>query len=1100
MESYLWVQAECNGVINSFQYIQKYFILNPFLGILFLNAKPDFVTDYNAIYDSHPDLGWLVGGTLIPLEASLRPPIPFQHSSSSFLFPLVLSIKSISNSTSNISSKDERNENNDKTEALFCENELERDQWITAINSLIFNLRLVSMCVDHDSLPFPSLLSVVRTFHETNCLDLSSPKTSQNYGLPQVTTRFLAMIRHYCKQRSVEHAVSERFGSGIIRRIKLINVHLNDNHLSYLNSILLLNSSFLLELDLSCNLLTSNGVKALCQQSLFKCSLLETLNLSSNYISDSSCSFLSDCLLKLDRLRSFQISRNRLTKEAAKFFSAGLGNHNSKLQAIDFSFNEMGDEVGMLVAFLLRNVPSQLMSIDLSFCGLSDVSLYEIAKSVSSCLSLRHLLLQGNVHNNPDVSRYLIRAVSDLHLQQASAKTLHNHDPSLSTERLIFQFAGITSNDQTVAPTVSSSVFSRCLKSSFLELSESTNLQEVSLRKFTNATSSSSFCCLRLEPCAWLTDNLSLIFLLNNEFSGSLTFSSPLFRVLSVSSAQGRAFFVFLSSSFDSSSPVMKEFLSSVNFSHSLFRVLNVKSVYFESSSAIEEAVKSEKCTVLINSVIKRSGFGGNGLSDYFLPLIAPNCAFDIIEGEASNVDDREVNEEERVPQTVWKAPDVSMWTSDVPPVEDEEVFDVAQAADYVSRRNSSSHSADDLEEDTGMFADGREFTLNMIEYEKNMREKRLINERLILAVRRLYATKEVSSEVAQFWEGMFGNKKYKSLAEKQLVSSMLRGHDRLNDPGIFELGLSHIFPAVAVREQLYQAMYGRDIEEMERIISVLSVKTNSHASSSVPSSLGGYAFVYCQRLFNELTTLKQQFQNIKLLINSSSSTMSSSFNELPLIEEFLFSCGKVSYTGKEMFEAVEVRQRLYNNGMKTGGSSFAESSKSIQLKAMVTNLMISRDFDGLSKVINEWKQSTGEFSINHTSGASGSSPNNSFPDELQFAESMVNDYSQAMNNLRSAIEKKDIELIDYSLSISSYYNFYSSSSKLIEECLSVLNDLSRNPATLMRPIVEGLRHGKMSEVDKGFENLLKMGLYHEALDAVVCSKIHAIRARIIQV
>jgi hypothetical protein len=1109
MESYLWVEAECGGVLNSFQYVQKYFILNPFLGILFLNTKPDTATDGNSIYECHPDLGWLVGGSLVPLEVSSGAPIPFQHSSSPFLFPLLLSVKSNDNNSTSRNSAEHVENDNIKVETLFCENELERDRWIDAINSLMFNLEQISTFVEHGSLPFPSLISVVRKFHETNCVELSSLGDSPGCEFPQVTTRFLAMIRQYSKKRSVPGSVSERVGSGIIQRIKFVNAHLSDKHLSYLNSIILLNSSFLLELDLSSNLLTSNGVKALCQQSLFKCSFLESLNLSSNYISDSSSSVLSDCLVKLKRLKTFSISRNRLTKEAAKFFSVGLGNHNSKLQVLDFSFNELSDEVGMLTAFLLRNVPSQLSSIDLSFCGLSDVSLYEIAKSLSCCLSLRYLSLQGNRFHNHDISRYLIRAVSDLHVKQAASATRHDLDPSFSTERLILQFAGIVWNDQIVSPAVSSlSVLSRCLKSSFLELSEPTNLQEVCLRKFTNNTSSSSsVCCLRLEPCDWLTDCRSVVFLLSNEFGGLLTpFPLPLFRVRSVSSSQSGALFIFLSSSLNSSSSTMNKFLASIKFSHALFRLLNIKSVCVDSSSSgMAEQLKSEVGTVLLNSIIKRSGYGGNGLSDYFLPLIAPTSVFRVTEGAveyipSTDVNDGEVDtdEETKVLQNVTLSLDASFWTSDL---EDDLATEIIGRDGCVKGKDSAFDSAGDLEEGGMLFVEGREFTLNMIEFEKNLREKRLINERLMLAVRRLYATKEVSRGVAQFWEGMFGNKKYKSFAEKQLVSSMLWGHERLGDPSIFELGLSHIFPAVAIREQLYQAMYGRDIEEMERIIGVLSVKSKSHVSSAVPSSFGGYALIYCQRLFNEIIALKQQFQNVKLLLASSSSTSSSSYSELPLIEDFLFACGKVSYTGEEMFEAVELRQRLYHNGMKTGGASFTKSSKSIQLKAVVTNLLISRDFSGLSNVINEWKQSTGDFSNNHTSSTSGSSASAVFPSELKFAEDMVNDYMQAMNNLRSAVEKKDIELLDYSLSVSSYYNFYSSSSsKLIEECLSVLNDLSRNPATLMRPIVEGLRRGKMAEVDKGFENLLKMGLCHEALDAVVCSKIHAIRARIIQV
>ena len=71
--------------------------------------------------------------------------------------------------------------------------------------------------------------------------------------------------------------------------------------------------------------------------------------------------------------------------------------------------------------------------------------------------------------------------------------------------------------------------------------------------------------------------------------------------------------------------------------------------------------------------------------------------------------------------------------------------------------------------------------------------------------------------------------------------------------------------------------------------------------------------------------------------------------------------------------------------------------------------------------------------------------------------------------------------------------------SPLMERAIATLNAYSGNPVALIRPIVEGLRTDNMAIIERGFQALRRMGWEHAALDAVTCSKMFAIKNKIVQ-
>ena len=473
------------------------------------------------------------------------------------------------------------------------------------------------------------------------------------------------------------------------------------------------------------------------------------------------------------------------------------------------------------------------------------------------------------------------------------------------------------------------------------------------------------------------------------------------------------------------------------------------------------------------------------------------------------------------------------------------------------------------------------------MEKENKRREERRINERLILAVRRLYAMKEVTVKMARFWEGMLGNKKYRLFAEKELIYSMrARSNNTHGLPGVSEARSTaltdansvssvpvgpqlnpFVFPSIAKRELLYEAMYARNISLLRAYLShhshghghgntsnTVTTTNGQQGATSTPtasmslglsSSTGGQAYVYANRLINEISNLQQNFINLKRLCRS--------YGELILVEDYLLQCAKLGYSGPEMYSALELRQEILvttANGNKTNGGSskyramLNQDFPMIQCKAMITNLLLSRDWDKLRVKIDEViaNPPTSSASLASTSGSGTTTGGVAgvVMEEVNVAKAMLQEYDRVVELLKTAAHLAHtlslsasaantpgahttpappitgsislhgvnfspnsvtgaIDVLDQALAIAAFNNIYPPDN-LIEHSLRIMENQARNPARLVKVIVEGLRNNDIHQVERGFEECMKMGLYHEALDAVICSKIHAIKNKIIQV
>ena len=71
---------------------------------------------------------------------------------------------------------------------------------------------------------------------------------------------------------------------------------------------------------------------------------------------------------------------------------------------------------------------------------------------------------------------------------------------------------------------------------------------------------------------------------------------------------------------------------------------------------------------------------------------------------------------------------------------------------------------------------------------------------------------------------------------------------------------------------------------------------------------------------------------------------------DLAAVEQFLLGCGVCGYSGPEMFNAVECRQTLVQRIALEKPQWIRQELPCIQARALLTNLMISRDLDGLDE------------------------------------------------------------------------------------------------------------------------------------------------------
>eukprot|EP01038_Epipyxis_sp_PR26KG_P004522 gene4522-6387_t len=374
-------------------------------------------------------------------------------------------------------------------------------------------------------------------------------------------------------------------------------------------------------------------------------------------------------------------------------------------------------------------------------------------------------------------------------------------------------------------------------------------------------------------------------------------------------------------------------------------------------------------------------------------------------------------------------------------------------------------------------------------------RHKQITNERLILAVRKLYASKEITNKTAKFWEGVFGNLKYKSFAKAELRTAI--DYSDANSIGVFK--------GIRRRQLLCDAMFRRDQQVISDMLEECQ-QLGKIGSGTISSS----CFILAQRLVLSMVGLQHQHQDLSLLTSGVTS------GSLSVVEDYLLKCGRIGYQGNEVIDAVSIRQRIVEelvNEMEENTLNNYEIDNAdaidlildiIQYKALISNLIISRNIPELQSKLREVNSNhritIDDASIDDNSTIDSNLRNQrarflSLPETIE-AEILLKNYDNSLIMLKNAIKNRNIDELEDAISTCAFHCFYCEE---VEDANRLLNELSGNPYLLLVPILTGLRENNIGLIEQGFDFINRMEWQHVALDMVVCSKIHAIKAKIVQ-
>lgn len=781
----------------------------------------------------------------------------------------------------------------------------------------------------------------------------------------------------------------------------LINTNADDSIQATLME-LFAHSPFLEQLTLSQQFLTSKLLVHLAQ-ALPKLRYLVELNLSDNLISDKSIDLLCTALASLVSLHSLDLSRNRLSETAAVELSKKvLTTATARWKSINLSFNAIGEAMPLILSKLLSIHSATLTCLKAAYCGLHDAAVDSLEKIISQCQSLRVLDIEGNSFDVDSLSR-LIRA-----LGQCKGRSI--------TARLIGNFR-LSNNDPVVD-------FKTC-KAALSAIRDTQLISGVRMMKRLDSYSSSTprqeLLVKLVGPLLTASEGLDgddaeslLSFLLDIDPDYFTVSQETHMSSDSVSSSKSR----FIAAQFTESFcfPIIDSKLSSIQVHGKSSKVARNTDFLRLGVRSVSRMKTNHSDTGGYESFTLLPSSAGRAWPDGVVPIFAP-----------------ELNALHEYKATFRM----------------EDWVDQSSLDNLTAPRDSNLSAADILTaiEDSSLEA--------VFAAENIAREARLTDERLILAVRKLHHDDEITSAIAKFWEGMFGNIKFVSFAERQLLRSMGNPDAKVSTSAIE--GLDHLFPAIRRRIEIYDAVYARDTDRI------------TEAVTSLPVEQGARAMAVGLRLCADVNNIRSRFDQIRKM---------SSEADLSLVESFLLECGKIAYTGSEMFEAVDIRQRVAKK-VKT-----ADSTALIRNKAVLTNLMISRDMTGLTMKVDELNMLA---STDDKLLAS---------DEFQAAVSMLQEHEQIALLLQQAITSRDYDDLDEALARSSYFGLMFDD---VPGCLELLKAISGNPAVIMEPILAGLRAGDVPLMEKGFDMVVSLGLTHDALDSVVCSKINAVKAKIQQ-
>lgn len=244
--------------------------------------------------------------------------------------------------------------------------------------------------------------------------------------------------------------------------------------------------------------------------------------------------------------------------------------------------------------------------------------------------------------------------------------------------------------------------------------------------------------------------------------------------------------------------------------SHHFLRALGVRSLALKYPYPAFLETAHEPEYVVFHTQVRQAGIRGRGLNDHYLPVLCPRMPTQAEANANFHVPPEDTDDDDTFDTAVRTKPHPAQCTLVAASAVGADVKaggGDAGASGGVGGLASVTEAKDEDAEDMEhkYVTASEEFMLQNVQ----ARQRRTVNERLITAVRQLYAERELSGLQSRFWEGAFGNLKYKSVTQAGLKLAL--------NPE------SSTFVAVHLRQQLYEAMLQRDLPRMSELIGEFS-------------------------------------------------------------------------------------------------------------------------------------------------------------------------------------------------------------------------------------------------------------------------------------
>ena len=769
----------------------------------------------------------------------------------------------------------------------------------------------------------------------------------------------------------------------------------------------------LTSLSLADNSLSDEGSHEVAA-GLFDLQSLRNLDLSGNAIGDAGFATILQALATCPQLTRLNVSRNNLSAASVRPLTSRLASHKSMLTHLNLAYNPLGDGAGALIALLMYNQPSQLQMCDASFCGISDVGVREVAAALAHCSSLQSLLLRG-AFVGPTTMVQLTEGLAAQHAQHTryrrgkveggatlhiggfeadavqpkalSYTSLRRSTPYLSERALLKQLLLRKRLPSMCAPTAATAIEPG---SAAADLDDgTTGVGAADVPYVCMRVQLPAFCASIQEVLERLCDligayyrQVQILSVVADEADPS---SRSLYCVFTIGEPTAAMAYQRISGTFNARvaarmtvsaaaslmeaapsailrpvSEILQTLRSLASAAHPMFRKLGVRSLFVQALPTEEHPYPTFSCHLAEANMYTDGAITDCHLQGPFVPVpqLSPDAPSPAV------------------------APDTATSTRDLI----ESATSTLNLTLRLTRDPTKGHALRPSNTHAEPAAASGQDTVTAIaalaeqeakEREKRLtkglarREKRAQNESLIIAVRQLKRDGVIDSTIAQFYEGALGNARYKPIA-LAIMQSAVSEHG--------------VFPVVHACKELFAAMHKRDIQtvasQLMRLQDANSLnKRNSDANASATAngSVTAMPHTKClylehaQRLCSEVLTIQREALTLRgLFVNTgavdatagqaskqtphmlSPAMAQTAETDLAAVEAFLLTCGVTGYSGPEMFAAVEARQALVQQLATEKPEALRAHLLVIQHRALLSNLLISRDFLGLEQAMHK--------------------------------------------------------------------------------------------------------------------------------------------------